>query len=144
MCARRCGLPALVLALAVAAGCGGSSDESRVRETLTRYQQASARQDYRQLCNRVFARALTARVARVGLPCEQALRVKLGTVQAPTLSVLKVKVTGARALALVRSAAAGEPPSTDTIELVMDGGAWRISALAREGPQPPQPQRAGD
>lgn len=141
MSLRALGLPALVAALLGASGCGGDSDEQKVRSTLTRYERASASQDYAQLCRDVFARALTARVARVGLSCEQALRTGLGSVQAPKLEILKVKVTGARALALVRSSAAGQSSSTDTIELIKDGEDWRVSALARPGPQSPQPVR---
>lgn len=144
MSARALGLPALLLVLAAAAGCGGDSHEQKVRATLTRYERASARQDYDQLCNRVLARSLVARLSRVGLPCEQALREGLGSVQGPKLEILKVKVTAPRALALVRSSAAGQRTSTDTIELVMEGGDWRVSALARPGPQAPQPTRPGD
>jgi hypothetical protein len=136
-------LPAVVLALAAGSGCGGS-EEQKVRATLTAYERASANQDYGQLCTKVLAQSLVARLARVGLSCEQALQVGLGSVQAPKLQVLKVQVRGARALALVRSSAVGQATSTDTIELVKNGDAWRLSALARPGPQPQRPPRQGD
>ena len=144
MSVRGLALPALAVAV-LASGCGGGgpSDEKQVRETLGRYQRATATRDYKQLCGEVLARALVARLARVNLPCERALRMT-GRVRQPTLQVLKVKVMGSRALALVRSSALGQPPSTDTFELVKDGGAWRISALAGPGPQPPQRPRVDD
>ncbi|MDQ6751477.1 MAG: hypothetical protein M3Z33_12090 [Actinomycetota bacterium] len=141
MSLRALGLPALVAGLMAASGCGGSSEQQKVRSTLTRYEQASARQDYAQLCDKVLSRALVARLSRVGLPCQQALRMGLGSVQAPKLEILKVKVMGPRALALVRSSAVGQQASTDTIELVLDGSDWRLSALARPGPEPPQRTR---
>jgi hypothetical protein len=132
----------LVIAVS-AAGCG-SSDEQQVRDTLKRYEQATARQDYDALCSKVLARVLVARLAQVGLPCDQALRLGLGTVRNPRLQVLKIRVTDKLALALVRSSAAGQPTSTDTIRLAKDGGDWRISSLS--GVQPPAPgqHRSGD
>jgi len=134
----------LVIAVS-AAGCG-SSDEQQVRDTLKRYEQATARQDYDALCSKVLARVLVDRLAQVGLPCDQALRIGLGTVRSPKLQVLKIRVTDKLALALVRSSAAGQPTSTDTIRLSKDGGNWRISSLS--GVQPPAPaagqHRSGD
>jgi len=132
---------AAAAALALAAGgCGGKSDQQQVRDTLKRYAQATARQDYTTLCAKVLARSLIDRLAQVGLPCEQALRTGLGTVRSPKLEILRVRITGALALALVRSSAVGQPTSTDTIRLVKDGGTWRISSLS--GAQPPAPAGA--
>jgi hypothetical protein len=133
------------LAFAVAAAGCGSSDDQQVRDTLKRYEQATARQDYDALCNKVLAPALISRLAQVGLPCDQALRIGLGTVRNPKLQVLKIRVTGVLALALVRSSAAGQPTATDTIRLTKSGDKWRISSLS--GAQPPAPagqHRSGD
>ena len=128
---------AATLAIALAAAGCGSSNEAQVRDTLARYEQAAARQDYDALCNKVLARSLIDRLAQVGLPCDQALRIGLGTVRNPKLEVLKVKITGSLALALVRSSATGQPTSTDTIRLTRSGDSWRISSLS--GAQPPAP-----
>ena len=49
---------ALLLAGAVLAGCGGPTDEERVRDTVTAFGQATAAKDYRRLCERLWA-ALT-------------------------------------------------------------------------------------
>jgi len=48
----------------------------------------------------------------------------------------------ARALAQVYSGAAHQKASTDVVQLVREGGAWRVAALA--GPQPPAPQKPVD
>ena len=136
---------AVTLAIALsAAGCG-SSDQEQVRATLKSYERAAARQDYGALCSKVLARSLIDRLAQVGLPCDQALRIGLGPVRNPKLQVLKIKITDKLALALVRSSATGQPTSTDTIRLTKDGDSWRISSLS--GAQPPATagqRRSGD
>lgn len=135
---------AATLAIALsAAGCG-SSDQQQVRDTLKRYEQATARQDYDALCSRVLAHSLIDRLAQVGLPCDQALRIGLGTVRNPKLQVLKIRITDKLALALVRSSASGQPTSTDTIRLAKDGGKWRISSLSGAQPPAPAQHRSGD
>ena len=139
MSARAPGFATLAAAAALsvaAAGCG-KSDQQQVRDTLKRYERATARQDYDALCSSVLARSLIARLAQVGLPCDQALRIGLGTVRNPKLQVIRIRITGALALALVRSSATGQPTSTDTIRLVKDKGDWKISSLS--GAQPPAP-----
>ena len=49
--------------------------------------------------------------------------------QDPRLTVGTVSVDGDRATAEVRSSAAGEAPSQDTLELVRVGDGWRIASL---------------
>jgi hypothetical protein len=137
-------LAATVALILAAAGCG-ASDQQQVRDTLKRYEQATARQDFDALCSRVLARSLIDRLAQVGLPCDQALRIGLGTVRNPKLEILKIKITDKLALALVRSSATGQPTSTDTIRLTKDGDKWRISSLSgAQPPAPPNRQRQGD
>jgi len=46
------------------------------------------------------------------------------------LTVGTVKVDGTTASAQIRTSAAGEQPSHDTLQLVKVDGHWRISALA--------------
>ncbi len=136
---------AAILAIALAAAGCGSSNEQQVRDTLARYEQATARQDYDALCNKVLAQSLIDRLAQVGLPCDQALRIGLGTVRNPKLQVLKIKITDKLALALVRSSAAGQPTSTDTIRLTKTGDSWRISSLSgAQPPASPGQRRSGD
>ena len=130
--------------LASAAGCGGASDERRVRDALARYERAVSRHDYADLCRNVLASQLLGRLSRVGIPCEQALRIGLGGVRRPTLEILRVKVNGSSALALVRSGAARQATSTDTVQLVREKGSWRLSALAGQQPPAPKSKRSGD
>jgi hypothetical protein len=111
------------------AGCG-NSDEQEVRDTLGVFGQATARHDYQTLCDRVFATDLVHRVESIGLPCEEAMRIAMASLHKPTLSVRSVKVTGVNAYASVRTAALGQKPSTDTIQLHKDHGVWRVSSLA--------------
>jgi hypothetical protein len=132
---------ALLAAAALAAGAGGcgSSDDEQVRDTLRRFEAATAKKDYGALCKDVLARDLVGRLQAIGLPCELALRKSLGAVARPALTVEKVKVRGDTALADILTTAAGQRPSRDTIRLVRQGDGWRISALS--GAQPPAPAR---
>jgi ketosteroid isomerase-like protein len=129
-------LGALAL-VAGAAGCG-QSDEGKVRDTLATFEKATAAHDYKKLCDDVLAKPLVQRLSNIGLPCEVALQRGLAGVTSPQLTVLRVKVRGDVALAVVRSAAAGQPTSGDTIRLVREGDDWRVSTLS--GAQPPAPR----
>jgi hypothetical protein len=127
------GLPTLlVLGLAAGvAGCGGSAptDEQQVRDVLATFARATEGRDYRTLCDRVLAPKLLSGLKEIGLPCEVALEKSLGEVRHPRLTVGTVTVTGTTATADVRTAAEGQPPSSDRVRLVKVDGAWRISAL---------------
>jgi hypothetical protein len=117
-----------------------TAERAAVRGALVRLEQATATHDYGVLCSRVLARELVRKVASAGLPCEVALRVGLRGVRSPHLQVSTIKVNGNRALAEVYSGAAGQRPSTDIVQLVREGGTWRVTSLA--GPEPPAPKRA--
>jgi hypothetical protein len=125
----------LVLAACVLAGCGesGPTDEQRIRATLAEFQRATAAGDYRALCDRILAPQLIESVTQVGLTCELALQKGFEDVEEPRLTVGEVKVDDERATAEVRSSAAGESPSEDTVELVSVGDGWRIASLG-DGP----------
>jgi hypothetical protein len=121
----------LVVAVCALAGCGdsGPSDEQQVRATLAEFQRATAARDYRTLCDRILAPKLIETVQQVGLPCEVALRKGFAGVRDPRLSVGAIAVDDGKATAEVRSSAAGETPSRDTVELVRVGDGWRIASL---------------
>ena len=121
----------LVLAVCALAGCGdsGPSDEQQIRAALAEFERATAARDYQALCDRVLAPELIETVKQIGLPCELALQKGFEDVENPRLTVGAVKVDDDTATAEVRSSAAGEAPSQDTIELVRARGGWRIASL---------------
>ena len=120
----------LVCACALA-GCGesGPTDEERVRSTLAEFQRATAERDYAALCNRILAPKLIETVKQIGLPCEVALEKGFEGVSEPRVSVGAITVKDTTATAEVRSSAAGQEPSEDTVELVKVGEDWRIASL---------------
>ena len=120
----------LLLATALAAGCGGESEEEQVRSTLDTFAAATAKKDYDAICDDVFSKRLVEEVRRT-LPCEIALKNSdLGAAKQPKLEVTRVRVNGERATADVKSSAANQRPSQDTVELVQEDGEWRIISLS--------------
>src|SRR5918994_2828433 len=128
--------PLLVLAACALAGCGdeGPSDEEQIRSTLAQFERATGERDYRALCDRILAPKLVDNVERIGLPCEVALEKVVEDVREPRLSIGAITVRDGTATAQVRSSAAGQAPSEDTVALVRAGDAWRIASL--EGATP--------
>jgi hypothetical protein len=122
----------LLLAVCALAGCGdsGPSDEQQIRATLAEFERATAARDYGALCDEVFAPQLIETVKQIGLPCEVALQKGFEDVRDPRLAVGAIAVDEDRATAEVRSSAAGEAPSQDTVELVRVGDGWRIASLS--------------
>jgi hypothetical protein len=130
---RRCialAVPAGMLALA-ACGSGGPTDEQLVARAVTAFGRATADKDYRALCARILAPSLIEQVTSIGLPCEKALERGLGGVRSPRLTLGAVTVDGDRATAEVRTAAANQAPSRDTLRLEKVRGAWRVASLAQ-------------
>jgi hypothetical protein len=129
---RRLAIAALSLLVLAAAGCGGDQ-AAAVRSTLTRFAQATARQDYHTLCQQILAPSLIRNVEQIGLPCEIALSRGLGSVRQPKLVVRSVKVNGDHATARVHTTAANQAPLDGTVGLERLGGRWRVSSLAAPG-----------
>ena len=65
----------------------------------------------------------------MGLPCEVALRRGLGEVEKPKLTIGRVSVKAPTATADVRTSAAGQKPSRDTLKLSKVGDDWHIASL---------------
>jgi hypothetical protein len=127
------GFVGLILALACAplAGCGasGPSEREQVRQTVSTFARSVEAKDYGTLCDRVLAPKLIEEVQQIGLPCEVALERGLGDVREPRLTVGRIDVKGEHATAEIRTSAAGQPPSRDTLELDRAGDSWRITSL---------------
>jgi hypothetical protein len=121
--------PALALLLLVGCGEEGPTPEEQVRTTVSEFARATAAKDYGALCDRVLAPDLIDDVESIGLPCERALQQGLGEVEDPRLTIGRISITDDKATVEVRSSAAGEEPSQDTLELVNLDGSWKISSL---------------
>jgi hypothetical protein len=128
---RRVRYLAPALALLILAGCGesGPTPEEQVRSTVAEFGRATAAKDYTALCDHILAPELIEDVESIGLPCERALRQGLGDVEDPRLTIGKIVIRDDAATAEVRTSAAGEKPSQDTLELVNVDGTWKISSL---------------
>jgi hypothetical protein len=123
-------LAALLALAGLLCACGGGpSDTDRVHDVVTAFGQATAAKDYQRLCDRLLAPKLVGEVEQQGLPCEVALKQGLGDVKAPKLTIGQIEVKGDSATADVRSTAAGEAPSRDTLKLVRVNDAWYIASL---------------
>jgi hypothetical protein len=123
--------PALALLILAACGEQEPPPEEQVRSTVAEFGRATAAKDYRALCDRLLAPSLVEEVESVGLPCESALRRGLGDVREPRLTIGEITVREDEATAEIRTSAAGEEPSRDTLELVNLDGSWKISSLGR-------------
>lgn len=123
----------LVVCASALAGCGGGpTAEEQIRDTLARFQRATAAHDYPALCDRILAPKLIETVKQIGLPCEVAVQKGFEGVRDPQLTVGTITVKGDRATAQVRSSAAGQSPSQDTVDLVKVGDGWRIASLGAQ------------
>jgi hypothetical protein len=128
-------IASLVVATLAVAGCGGdkpgpADSEAQVKAAVQRFGAASARKDYRLICDQLIAKTLSDNVEQLGLPCEVAFKRGLEAVRGAKLRVDAVRVTGKTAFAQVHTTATGQPPSDDTLKLVRAGETWRIVSLS--------------
>ena len=121
--------PALLLLVLVGCGEAGPTPEEQVRTTVSEFGRATAAKDYKTMCSRLLAPDLIEDVEQLGLPCERALKQGLDRVREPRLTIGAVKIDGTSATAEVRTSAAGEEPSKDTLKLVNINGTWKIASL---------------
>jgi hypothetical protein len=132
-------LAALLVALPLTLGaCGQAQKDSAkdftgeqkaVAQTVEDLQKASRKGDEGKICDDLLAPALVAKVKTASKDtCENALNDALRDVDAFELQVKKVAVNGSTATATVTSDT-GPKDRTDTLQLVKDRGAWKISTL---------------
>jgi hypothetical protein len=121
--------PALVLLVLVGCGDAGPTPEELVRTTVSDFGRATADKDYATMCDRLLAPELIEDVTQAGLSCQRALKQGLDQVRDPRLTIGTVKIDGDSATAEIRTSAAGEEPSKDTLKLVKINGTWKISSL---------------
>lgn len=131
----RASLGVLVLAGLTVAGCFGGEEEAKpvtgapkaAAAVISRLERATARADYRTICNDLFTPAAKRRAG--GRDCPSLLRSQVGDVRDPRIQPLATELDGNRARMRVRSRSRGQPPATDNLELVRRGGRYRIDAL---------------
>jgi hypothetical protein len=136
----------VVAALAVVgllSGCGADSEpaattsapsqDTAVRAVVAKFGIATQKKDYRQICEQLLSPELVARIEDVGLPCEGAMKQGLGGVRSPTLQITDVSIDRSKALVSVHTTAAGQKPSDDALQLVLEDGGWKIASLDDPG-----------
>ena len=111
----------------------GPTDEQQIRDTLSSFERATAAHDYDALCDRILAPKLIDTLEQIGLPCEPRCRRASRDWRTRASRSASVKVSGDTATAEVRTSAAGQAPSQDTVELVRVGDGWRIASLGGTG-----------
>jgi len=111
-----------------ASGCG-ASESDQVRAKVQQFVQAAQKKDYKTLCGQVLAPSLLARFVAVNLPCEQGMRIALGDVRNPMLSIGRISVNGSHASAITLTGATGQRFSLDAIQLVKTSNGWRVESL---------------
>jgi len=116
-------------------GGGGVPADQQVRAVVARFGVATRSKDYQQICDQLLADELVAKIEAIGLPCESALQRGLGDVRSPTLSIEEVSISGTRALVSIHTTAAGQKPSNDALQVVREGGHWKIASLAAPNDQ---------
>jgi hypothetical protein len=130
---RRLSMLMLLLAAAAVAGCGGSAssaddfdgEQKAVAEVVEDLEDASTKDEPQKICRDLLAQSLV-RAASGG--CERAVDQALKDADVYDLEVQSVRIDGTTARAVVESGRDGD--QRETIELVREGRAWKISRLA--------------
>jgi hypothetical protein len=123
---------ALMCSAYALAGCGASARDE-VRAKVQQFARATAGRDVHALCTQVLAPSLVTRLTSVGISCEQAMKIFVGGVANPTVSVSRVTVNGNHASAVVLAGATGQTAALERIELVQTPNGWRLASLAAPG-----------
>jgi hypothetical protein len=118
----------LVVTACALAGCGASAKD-QVRAKVQQFAAAVAHKDYGTICHEVLAPALVKHLTANHIACEGAMRLALGSVRNPTLSIGPVSVKGKAASVYTLTLAAGQQASLNVLRLVDTSDGWRISAL---------------
>jgi hypothetical protein len=101
---------------------------SAVAATVQALDQAIRARDFRGVCFELFTPAARRRAG--GKDCERLLRSSARDVRRPRIRVVAIRIDGTRhATVRVRSTATGQRPLVDEIELVREGGGYRIASL---------------
>lgn len=110
-------------------GGGRSGDEREVIAVIERFERATARRDFKTICQELITGAVRRQAG--GDECAEVLRRSAGELRDPRIEVDKVTFRRGRASVQVSTSAAGEKEAKDRVQLVREGGSFRISVLGR-------------
>jgi hypothetical protein len=99
-----------------------------VAQRISTFQSDATAADETKLCESDLSSAVKARLQAAGSSCRAALKPQLGQIDTVELKIEAIAVHGASASARVKSAWSGRSRIT-TIQLVKEGGAWKVAAL---------------
>lgn len=106
----------------------GAGERGReVARAVKSLERAIARRDFRTVCRDLFTRAVREQAG--GRECASMLRRTSRGLRRPRIRIRSVSLRGERAIVEVTTVAAGQAPARDTIQLVREGGRWRVAAL---------------
>jgi hypothetical protein len=124
-------LCAIASAVGVAA-CGETASTSKfsgeshnVAQTVSNFQADATAADEKKLCEDDLAATLTTRLRSAG-GCQAAIKDQLREIDALSLTIEAIKVSGKGAIAHVKSTYSGKDRVT-TLTLVKEGSRWKIS-----------------
>jgi hypothetical protein len=92
--------------------------------TVMQFQTALANRDWAGICTRLYSSR--ARAAAGGARCTTTLANSAGALRDPRVKIVSVVVRGEAATVTVIASVNGRPPVTDAIQLVREGGMFRI------------------
>jgi hypothetical protein len=122
------------LACLVAAGCGGdwkprpiSGPAKEAASVVQRLQEATAKRDWEAICRDLFSRRVREQAG--GKDCPRFVKRQAGDVRKPRIEVKRITIRRDSASVRVVTRASGQAPAPETIELVREGGRFRIASL---------------
>ena len=126
----------VLAALALIAGaCGGTGDSAQdfegaqqdVAQAIEDLEEAAQEDEPRRICQALLAREVVENIEAAGSDCVEAVETALDQTDTFSLTVESVRVSGTTARARVETGVDEE--QIETIELVREGDAWKVSKL---------------
>ena len=94
-----------------------------------RLQDATARHMYKTICRDLFSKRVREQAG--GKDCPRFVQRQAGDVRNPRIEVKGITIKRGSASVRVVTRASGQAPAPETIELVREGGRFRIASLGR-------------
>jgi hypothetical protein len=94
--------------------------------TVMQFESALANRDWAGICNRLYTKE--ARAAAGGARCATTLAQSAGGLREPRVTIVSLIVKGQAATVTVAASVNGKRPVTDSIQLVREGGRFRIAS----------------